>query len=181
MTLDGFRRMITVRMDVDDAALRDAFLRTSFLEALAALRADQPPRWGRMSAQQMVEHLSWTFAGSNGRVQIECPTPEGQWASMKAFLHSNRPAPPGFMNPVLAEGLPALQHPSVPAALAALKLELELFLAQERAHPDATHMHPLFGPLDLEEWSRTHFKHCVHHLLQFGLIEVEWAPARPRA
>ena len=32
-------------------------------------------------------------------------------------------------------------------------------------------VHPTFGPLAAEEWSRSHFKHVYHHLLQFGLLE----------
>jgi hypothetical protein len=33
--------------------------------------------------------------------------------------------------------------------------------------------HPIFGPIGPDEWSRTHFKHGCHHLLQFGLIDVQ--------
>ena len=40
-------------------------------------------------------------------------------------------------------------------------------------------MHPIFGPISLEEWGRTHYKHGVHHLLQFGLLEVEAEIPRP--
>jgi hypothetical protein len=32
-------------------------------------------------------------------------------------------------------------------------------------------MHPLFGPIGAEEWTRVHFKHAYHHLLQFALID----------
>ena len=28
------------------------------------------------------------------------------------------------------------------------------------------------NPVPVEEWSRTHFKHCCHHLQQFGLVEL---------
>jgi hypothetical protein len=62
--------MITVRFDVDDASLRETFLRTFFFGALDALRPETPALWGHMTAQQMVEHLLWTFEVSTGRVLL---------------------------------------------------------------------------------------------------------------
>ena len=35
------------------------------------------------------------------------------------------------------------------------------FLEQAKAHPDELHTHPVLGPIG------------VHHLLQFGLVDVE--------
>ena len=67
---------MTVRFDVKDPALRDSFLRGEFLERLAPLGPATPAQWGGMSAQQMVEHMEWVFAISNGRVQVDCPVPE---------------------------------------------------------------------------------------------------------
>jgi hypothetical protein len=31
----------------------------------------------------------------------------------------------------------------------------------------------VFGPIGVEEWSRTHYKHGHYHLLQFDLIQGE--------
>lgn len=162
--------MTPVHFDVNDAALRDAFLRFGFLEALEPLAADQRPEWGQMSAQQMVEHLVWTFELSTGRAQVDCPVPEAERERMRAFLHGNGATPHGFMNPVLAEGLPALRHASLPDARAALRAEALRFLEQSGPEILALRTHPLFGPIAAEEWSRTHYKHCTHHLLQFGLL-----------
>ncbi|MBO0725855.1 MAG: hypothetical protein J2P52_09665 [Blastocatellia bacterium] len=36
----------------------------------------------------------------------------------------------------------------------------------------AMHIHPIFGPLNYEEWARMRFKHSIHHLFQFGLIAI---------
>jgi oxepin-CoA hydrolase/3-oxo-5,6-dehydrosuberyl-CoA semialdehyde dehydrogenase len=162
-----------VRFDVNDAARRDAFLRSPFPKALLPLQPGETPRWGRMTAPQMVEHLLWTFELSTGRAHVECFIPEERRASMKAFLYHNRPAPPDFENPALREGLPPLRYPGLPEAVGALRLEVERFLAQASTDPAATHTHPLFGSIGADEWSRTHFKHCCHHLLQFGLIDLE--------
>ena len=168
---------MSVRFDVKDGALRASFLRGEFLERLAPLEAATPAKWGGMSAQQMVEHLEWVFAISNGRVQVDCPVPEAERERVKPFLRSNMPTPRGFENPVLTAGLPAPRHADLDAARAALRGEVARFFAE--ADPDALRTHPLFGPIGHEDWERAHYKHAHHHLLQFGLIE-EPAPPPPR-
>ncbi len=100
-----------VVFDVDDASLRDTFLRTFFFGALDGLRPETPALWGRMTAQQMVEHLVWTFEVSTGRVVLECPYPEDQRERMKPFLYHNRPTPHKFMNPALRDGVPSCALP----------------------------------------------------------------------
>jgi hypothetical protein len=53
--------MADLRFDVNDAALRDDFLRREAPARLAGLGELSAPRWGRMTAQQMAEHLLWAF------------------------------------------------------------------------------------------------------------------------
>ena len=43
--------------NVNDGELREAFLDHLLMDALAILGVDEPPRWGAMSAQHMLEHL----------------------------------------------------------------------------------------------------------------------------
>jgi len=163
--------MTESRFDVNDDALRDALLRTAVPAALTALTADAAPRWGQMTAQQMVEHLLWAFDLSNGVTTVECAVPENVLPRMKRFLRNNQTTPRKFMNPLLVSGLPPLRHASLEEAKAALVQELQRFL--DRSGTGQVRMHPLFGPLDHEEWHRAHYKHTLHHLLQFGLIESE--------
>src|SRR5262245_8317518 len=163
--------VVRIRLDVNDAALREEFLRHLLPEALAPLAEEAPAAWGRMTAQQMVEHLEWVFHVSTGRARVECPVPEPERERMKLFLRSNRPSPREFMNPALVAGLPDLRHPGLAEAKASLRGGIEHFLGYQAADPGALHVHPVFGPIDGEGWSRTHFKHAFHHLLQFGLID----------
>lgn len=160
--------------EVNDAGVRDALFRRHMFDALKALRADTPPLWGAMTAQQVVEHLLWTFEMSTGRARVECRLPDEKRALLRAFLYDNRPTPHGFSNPELVDGLPPLRHPDLDAARRALREEVDRFLDDAGAIPaDAVFVHPLFGAIGREEWSRTHFKHTHHHLLQFGLIGGE--------
>jgi len=163
--------MKTVRFDVNDAAVRDGFFRHQLLEAVAPLEETSPARWGAMTARQMVEHLAWAFELSTGRATVDCAVPEARRARYKALLHDNTPMMHEFRNPVLVAGLPPLRHPDLGDAKAALALEIDRFLDYGRSAAAALHTHPVFGPLNAEEWSRSHFKHAFHHLLQFDLVE----------
>lgn len=162
--------MMVIPFDVNDADLRNEFLRHLLFDALSALRDDTRPKWGRMTAQQMVEHLIWAVDLSTGKAEAECTFPEVQRERLRAFLYDNRPTPREFQNPALAAGLPTLRYAGAADSTAALQRDVRLFLEQAAVAPGAARMHPVFGPIPAEEWARSHFKHCYHHLLQFGLI-----------
>jgi len=162
--------MTAIPFDVSDSDLRTEFFRHLLFDALSALRDDTRPGWGKMTAQQMVEHLIWAVEISTGKALADCTFPEAQRERLKAFLYENRPTPREFQNPAFAAGLPTLRYAGAADATAALRHEVRLFLDQAAATPGAARTHPVFGPIAAEEWARSHFKHCYHHLLQFGLI-----------
>ena len=158
------------RFDVNDPELRECFLRHEVTQAVGRLEDAATPRWGGMTAQEMVEHLIWAFELSTGQARTECRVAEAELPRMKTFLYHNRPTPQGFMNPVLAAGLPPLRYENLYEATSALARELGRFIDGAR-YNEQVHTHPIFGPIGHEEWHRTHYKHTYHHLLQFGLIE----------
>jgi oxepin-CoA hydrolase / 3-oxo-5,6-dehydrosuberyl-CoA semialdehyde dehydrogenase len=162
---------MTIPFHPNDPALRDAFFRQHLGDALATLREDAAPRWGRMTAREMVEHLCWIFEVSTGRASVECSVPEARRERFKPFLYDDTPMVREFRNPALTAGLPPLRHAGLAEARAALRKDVDRFLDHCRDAPGATHVHPAFGPIGLEEWSRNHFKHGYHHLLQFGLVD----------
>lgn len=162
-----------VQFDVNDAAGRDHFIAELLGEALGRLAPDRKPEWGGFTAPQMVEHLVQAFEISTGRLKVACATPEDWRIKARRFLHDNRPMPHGFDSPLLRDGAPPLRFETIPHAIEALRNEARRFLDLSASDPDSSHMHPVFGECNASEWSRVHFKHGVHHLLQFGLIEVE--------
>ena len=162
--------MASSRFDVNDADLRESFLRLEVPPALDRLEPGSCARWGGMQPQEMVEHLIWALEISTGQARTECPVPEAVLPRMKKFLYDNRPTPQGFMNPALVSGLPPLRFESLSQAKVSFARELGAFL--DRQPSDGTlHTHPIFGPIGYDEWHRSHYKHMHHHLLQFGLIE----------
>ena len=165
-----------IRFDVNDARVRNEFLATKLIEALSALPPDREPVWGGFSAAQMVEHLLSVFELSTGKATSATSLPEAFQVKARAFLQDNRPMPRGFESPLHKNGVPPLRFETIPLAVAALRLESKAFLELCASEPDSARVHPAFGPCTPDEWSRMHFKHGVHHLLQFGLIEVEPIP-----
>ena len=164
--------MTTNRFDVNDPELRESFLRHEVRRAVDRLGEASVASWGRMGAQQMVEHLIWAFELSTGQAHTECLVPVAELPRMKTFLYSNRPAPMDFMNPALVGGLPPLRYARLTEAKGALQRALERFLDGPRSS-EQLYTHPVFGPIGYDEWHRTHCKHTYHHLLQFSLIESE--------
>jgi hypothetical protein len=159
-----------VPFEVNDPSLRKEFLGATVFAALEELSPDQLPRWGRMSPQQMTEHLVWAMEVSNGGLQVECRVPRNLVPRFRAFLFDDRPARHEFMNPLLRQGLPSLRFAGIREALGALRDQSGVFLDQEDGAWGEPRVHPVFGPLNHEEWTRAHFKHFYHHLLQFDLI-----------
>ncbi len=157
---------------MNDGELREAFLDHLLMDALAILGVDEPPRWGAMSAQHVLEHLRWAIACSTGTLEVPCTTPPHLLEQAKPFLHDNRPTPHEFKNPLLGDDPPPLQYAGIQEAEDGALGEGRSHRSSGnwRDHPETVHTHPLFGPLDMDEWQRVHFKHGFHHLMQFGLV-----------
>lgn len=162
--------MIIVPFDVNDNELRAALFERHLGEALTSLTPSRQALWGNMGAQHMIEHLFWAFSCSTGELTLPCRTPENLLERVKTFLYDNRPTPRGFKNPMLGPTPPELHFKNLGEAITALNHEVMRFTGHFLEEPRTFHVHPIFGPLGAEEWQRAHFKHCYHHLLQFGLV-----------
>lgn len=163
--------MTAVRFDVNDAKLRESFLRHGMIDAIADLTEDAVPLWGHMNPQQMIEHLFWSFQCSTGVVVVPCHTPMSVLDRAKRFLYNDKYTPHEFKNPAIGENLPSLRFSTLAEAKAGLQKEVASFFERVRSVPSSMYVHPVFGPLGVEEWERSHFKHCYHHLSQFGIID----------
>jgi oxepin-CoA hydrolase/3-oxo-5,6-dehydrosuberyl-CoA semialdehyde dehydrogenase len=125
------------------------------------------PRWGRMNAQQMVEHLVGAVKWSNGKIKVPLIIPEEKLPIARKQLLSDMPLPHNFQNPFTDD---KTYLNTLAEALQKLDAEIADFYTYHAAHPDARPVHPVFGPLSREEWERFHTKHFKHHLEQFGVV-----------
>jgi oxepin-CoA hydrolase/3-oxo-5,6-dehydrosuberyl-CoA semialdehyde dehydrogenase len=135
---------------------------------LNALTADKTPVWGTFTAQGVVEHLANGLSLSIGKVTLPMEISDEKALHSKPFLYTDKPfgkdIKVGFVNS------------EKPLAFEELELAVDAFIEEFIAfdeyyetHPEATHSHPHFGPLNHEEWILLHRKHISHHLEQFGL------------
>ncbi|MEM9363733.1 MAG: hypothetical protein AAGA43_13930 [Bacteroidota bacterium] len=164
---------IALDFEVNDASGRKEFVINQLLDILSGLKEHSKPIWGKMSPQQMVEHLIWTFDVSTGLIQVSCYTPENKIEAYKRFLRNNLATKQNFKNPILGDTLPQLSFKNLKDAVEALQKKIAFFYDFNRSNSKGLHTHPIFGPLDFEEWERGHYKRCFHHLQQFDLLEAK--------
>ncbi len=149
------------------------FLRKEVRDIFTKLSPKYQPKWGKMDAQQMLEHLGMAVKVSNGKIDVELATPLDKVEKLKRIsLMSDRPLPLDFKNPILPDEPISHFYQGFGQARGALWNELDLFFdyfsKQDKNH---TRMHNIFGELNDEEWLWFHYKHFMHHAMQFGLVE----------
>lgn len=149
---------------------KEQFVCSGLLEHLSHINAATPANWGKMNAQQMVEHLAEFFDVSSGRVLYDLLTPPEQLPRYREFLHSEKQFRENTKAPleVMGEEPMPVKYGSFEEALNVLKKSIRDFQEKFRDDPTVKTIHPVFGPLDYSEWIQLHHKHCAHHLRQFG-------------
>ncbi|MFN6946875.1 MAG: DUF1569 domain-containing protein [Cytophagaceae bacterium] len=145
--------------------------REDIKKRFSALSPDMKPLFGKMTAQHMVEHLSFTLMISNGKFPQKLHLPVEKAKLMKdALLKMDTDIPRGFKAPLLGEDLPKLAFADLSTAIGKLFSELERFDAYFTENASARPTHPVLGDLNHQEWTSFHNKHFKHHFLQFGLV-----------
>lgn len=138
------------------------------LEKMNHLDSDTSPNWGSMNALQMVEHLSDLNFISSEKVVLPLQTPEKYLPKYLQFLDGEDKMPRNFKVDFVT--VADTRHDHLDDAIDEF---VESWLAFEdcfEENPSKTVMHPLYGPLNFEQWKRLHSKHITHHLEQFGLL-----------
>ncbi len=149
-----------------------SFIKSDLFFLLRNLTADSKQAWGKMNAQQMVEHVTAFFNVSIEKIKFDLVTPEEHLPKYKEFLLSDKEFRENTKAPLSVIGdepLP-LRYATLEEALSKLHHSVENFFSFFEKDPEKTTTHPVFGPLNFKEWARLHYKHVRHHLKQFGLI-----------
>ncbi len=148
-----------------------AFIKNDLFSLLKNITAETNANWGKMNAQQMVEHLTAFFNVSIEKIKFDLVTPEEHLPKYKEFLLSdkqfreNTKAP---VNVIGEEPLP-IHYKNYNEAVSKLHNAVDHFLAYFKEYPEKKTLHPVFGPLNFDEWVLLHYKHVTHHLRQFGM------------
>jgi len=136
---------------------------------LSTLKEDALPAWGRLRAQNMVEHLVEAVEYTNGKKFTELDvTPEVATEAKAKCVNEDFEIPknvPGF----LSDKMKSKRFNNLEAAIKQLNEELDAFHLYF-ATPNRIATHAAFGPMNYREWLLWHGKHFAHHFNQFGLI-----------
>lgn len=151
---------------------RIVFLKEKLIPLLRALPSDAKPVWGKMTVQQMIEHLIDTFRLASGRMaNTTLVTPPEKLEAFRQFLMSDRPFPKGMENPLLPKDPVPVRNTTIAEALNELQTEIDFFFTVFEENNQQTTLHPYFGQLDFNMNVQAQYKHMLHHLTQFG-VEV---------
>lgn len=130
--------------------------------------------WGMMTPQHMVEHLVFALRMSNGNLKEAVYTPEEKLPKYLLFLDTDMAMTHNYKSPVMPrEELMPLQFADLAEAKAAFWQEWADFEDMFSDFPDAETNNPVYGALNHEQWLKLHYKHFVHHFVQFGLTTYE--------
>jgi Protein of unknown function (DUF1569) len=149
--------------------LADPLDKQYVLARLAKVQPDSRALWGRMSAHQMLCHLSDSFLAVMGEKKVSPATGILQRSVVKwVALYAPMPWPKGLpTRPEMdqfAGGTAPSDFETDKEALLAL---IERFTNSNRDFQWS--QHPIFGKMPDPDWFRWGYLHIDHHLRQFGV------------
>jgi hypothetical protein len=147
--------------------LIDIVNRSVFRNVLFALKADAIPLWGKMTPQQMVEHMIRQLEFSNGKRTFKCELPPDIAAANKQiwiYTDAQIPHNVGLGAPLDPYRFESLQHAN--EQLMKELVDFDEFYVDNNIMCD----HAAYGPLNYKEWVIWHNKHFTHHFKQFSLV-----------
>lgn len=137
--------------------------RRELLERIERLVPDARPLWGKMSALQMITHLSEWFQMARGELATAPRRNFMRYPIIREIVIRWVPFP---------KGVPTAPELLVRTASgwedehASLRSNLESFveLKSKKKWP----AHPVFGTISPADWGILGYRHTDHHLRQFG-------------
>jgi Protein of unknown function (DUF1569) len=134
---------------------------------LRTIRADSGRRWGRMSAHQMICHLSDSFLAVTGQRHISRASGPLQrsvikWIALYAPFKWPRGVP---TRPEVDQEVGGTKPSHFAADLTQLEMLVELITTRNGCFGPT---HPIFGKMSDTDWMRWAYLHMDHHLRQFG-------------
>lgn len=134
---------------------------------LRTIRADSGRRWGRMSAHQMICHLSDSFLAVTGQRHVSPASGPFQrtvikWIALYAPLKWPRGIP---TRPEVDQEVGGTKPSHFAADVTQLEMLVELITTRKGCFGPT---HPIFGNMSNTDWMRWAYLHMDHHLRQFG-------------
>ncbi len=150
--------------------MKEQFLKNSFIQCIKQLDPNAQRKWGKMNVHQMIEHMIDAFRMANGHdIYKEVLTPEDKLERAQAFIMSDIPFKENTKNMLMAETPAEIKHPDIADSIAALEKEVSAFFNSFETNRTQKIRNPFFGDLNYDQWIGLLYKHCWHHLNQFGM------------
>jgi hypothetical protein len=146
------------------------FLRETMPALLQTLKANQQGAWGKLNAQQMVEHFTDAVKLAYGHFLLPAVSEGEQLEKMYTFMMSDKPFKENTVNPYMGKEPAPMRKPTMQDAIVSLQNALQRFFDYYEKHQGAKILNPFFGELNVEEQIHLLYKHAQHHLKQFGLV-----------
>ena len=139
------------------------------LARVNALQPDDRARWGRMTVNEALCHVTDVFRMALGEIRLPDRSNPFLRHVLKRLVLLGVPAPKGKIktDPELDQ---SQGKGTRPTALEQDKQRFQDYLAAFSTKDEASSFfpHPQFGQLTKAEWGRLLFLHTNHHLTQFG-------------
>jgi hypothetical protein len=143
--------------------------KAEIMRRLKTVRRECTRRWGRMTAHQMVCHLSDTCRMVTQQKAASRATGPFKSTVVKWIaLYLPLPWPAGFpTRPEMDQEVGGTRPGDFAADLAELEALVEIITTPASNYNWPAH--PIFGPMSEAAWLRWAYLHLDHHLRQFGL------------
>jgi hypothetical protein len=148
------------------STLADPNTQSSCCERIARIDPLAAPKWGRMTAHQMICHLNDSFRVATGEKYASPATNVLQrtvvkWIALRTPMKWPQGVP---TRPELEPGLGG----TPPADWESDRAKLYVLIAAFRDRTEFA-AHPMFGRLSQPDWMVWAYRHLDHHLRQFGV------------
>ena len=149
---------------------KEKFIKEEFTSLLKKLSSEQKGSWGKMNAQQMVEHMSYAFRVASGKHSENAQYNEEITQKGYNFIMTEKPFRENTPNKLLSDEPSPLKNANMNEAIAELQKEIDDFFSAYSANAEMRTVNPFFGNLNWEEQVQLLHKHTTHHAKQFGLV-----------
>ncbi|MBS1666872.1 MAG: hypothetical protein JST58_05790 [Bacteroidetes bacterium] len=145
-------------------------MKQQLVPLLKNLDVDSKAHWGKMNAQQMVEHLEGALKLANGKLVLPMMNFGDSLESSRTFLLSEKPLKKNTKTALMGDEPPPFRKANMAEAITSLEKELIRFFEVFENDPKLVTINPIFGQLNFDMNVQLLYKHAIHHLQQFGLL-----------
>ncbi|MBI3502769.1 MAG: hypothetical protein HY063_13340 [Bacteroidetes bacterium] len=142
----------------------------NFPNHLRSLEPTAKGKWGKMNAQQMVEHLTDSTRVATGKEYQKKELTEELTEKARKFFLGDKPFRENTTNHLLPVQPNPVRNLSMENSIKEFETELNEFFSMFEDSQRTT-INPFAGKFNFEQWVHLLHKHFQHHAKQFGLSE----------